>query len=86
MPTSACEFPPINLHLPGASAVTSDIPIGLPTSPSSLDVDHEQLTVWVSLHWLHSFANLYSPESELFITLTTENLSLSVCPCYACLC
>jgi len=51
MPASTFRLPPINVHLPGASAVMSDIPVELPTSPSLLDVDHEQLTVW-----LHSIA------------------------------
>ena len=45
MPGSTREIPAINLYIPGASAVTSDIPVELPASPSSLDVDHEQLTV-----------------------------------------
>lgn len=45
MPGSAREIPAINIYIPGASAVTGDIPVELPTSPSSLDVDHEQLTV-----------------------------------------
>jgi len=44
MPASTCELPPINLRLPGANPVMSDIPVEFPTSPSSLDVDHEQLT------------------------------------------
>ena len=45
MPASTHEIPAINLYIPGASAATSDIPVELSTSPSSLDVDHEQLTV-----------------------------------------
>ena len=73
MPGSTCGAPPINLHLPGADAVTSDIPIELPTSPSSLDVDHEQLTVWHRFTALSPLANHSPSESEPFIMLMTEN-------------
>ena len=45
MPAPTCGYPSINLQLPGANAVMGDIPVELPASPSSLDVDHEQLTV-----------------------------------------
>ena len=45
MPAPTCGHPSINLQLPGANAVMSDIPVELPASPSSLDVDHERLTV-----------------------------------------
>jgi len=75
MPGSTCEVPPINLHLPGADAVTSDIPIKLPTSPSSLDVDHEQLTVWPRFTAFSPFTNHSPPKSEPFITLTMANRS-----------
>jgi len=51
MPASAHEIPAINLYIQGASAVTSDIPVEFPTSPSSLDVDPEQLTRTV--HYTH---------------------------------
>jgi len=51
MPASTCGPLPINLHLPGANTVMGDIPVELPTSPSSLDVDHEQLTRTV--HYIH---------------------------------
>jgi hypothetical protein len=77
MPGSTCELPPINLHLPGgADAVMGDIPIEFPASPSSLDVDHEQLTVWLRFATAFSpLANLSPPESEPFIILTTANRS-----------
>jgi len=51
MPAPTRELPAINLHLPDAKAVMSDIPVEWPTSPSSLDVDHEQLTRTV--HFTH---------------------------------
>lgn len=51
MPASPCEIPPINVHLPGANAVISEIPVKLTASPSSLAVDDEQLTRTV--HYTH---------------------------------
>lgn len=85
MPASTCELPPITLHLPGANAVMNDIPVRLSASPSSLDVDNEQLTVRSHPAVFRPFANLSSPESESFIMLTRENLSLYVRPCFVCL-
>lgn len=75
MPASTCEISPINLHLPGASAVMSGIPVELPTSPCSLDVDHEHLTVWPHFTTFSPWANLLLLESEPFITLMTVNRS-----------
>ena len=45
MPASTRELLRVNLRLQGANAVMGDIPVELPVSPSSLDVEHEQLTV-----------------------------------------
>jgi len=73
MPGSTCEIPPINLHLPGADAVTDDIPIKFPASPSSLDVDHEPLTVRPRFAVFSPLVNHPPPESEPFIILTTAN-------------
>jgi len=76
MVVSTCELPPIDLQLPGASAVTGDIPIELPTSPPSLDVDNEQLTVWSRFTVLCPLADTFPLESEQFISPTTANQSL----------
>ena len=46
MSSPTCELPPVGLRLPSAKAVMGDIPVGLSTSPSSVDTNHEQLTVW----------------------------------------
>jgi len=60
MLVSTCQLTPIDLQPPGASAVTGDIPIELPVSPSSVDVDHE-LTVRsyfaVSCRWPTPFCS-----------------------------
>lgn len=45
MPASSCEFSPIDVHLPSANSVISDTALESSTSPSSLAVDDEQLTV-----------------------------------------
>lgn len=69
MPALTHEFAPISVRLPGANAVMSDIPVGLFTSPPSLDVDHEQLTVRLHSSAFRPLANLSSLESESLITL-----------------
>ena len=75
MLASSSEHPPINVHLPGANSVMSDIPVELSTSPSSLVLDDEQLMVRPHLTAFQPFANLYPPQSEPFIILMTANQS-----------
>lgn len=83
MTALTCELPPINLRLPGANAVMNDIPVGSSTSPSSLDVDHEQLTVQPRFATSRLSTNLFSLESESFIILMRENRSPCVRPVVA---
>ena len=61
MPASTFELSSINVHLPGANGVMNDITVGLSTSPSSLDVDHEQLTVPPRFTAFRPSANLSHP-------------------------
>ena len=82
MPASTRELPHINLRLHGVNAVMGDIPVELPVSPSSVDVDHEQLTVRPRLATFCPPADPSPPKSEPFIILMRENRSPYVRPCY----
>lgn len=80
MSASPCEFPPINVHFPGANSVISEIPVEWSTSPSSLIADEEQLTVRPHLTAFRLFAYLHPLESEPSTTLTKEKQSPYVLP------
>jgi hypothetical protein len=73
MPTPTCGHPPINFQLPGANAVMSDIPVELPASPYSLDVDHEQLTVRPCFTAFCLSTDLSSLESDPFTMFMRAN-------------
>lgn len=80
MPASPHKIPPINVHLPGANAVISEIPVELTASPSSLSVDDEQLTVRSPSTNFHLSAHLCLLGSEPSIIPMRGNRSPCVFP------